>query len=997
MKTGKLKIPGCRIFSGARYLAIMVLLSIIGFIFPVVSSFAATSSCYYYSLDMNNADTVDGAARYDTTGGGSGRPALIGFKKSWTATKRLPFKIGPGRVRVYTSQIMSGRDKKHIVTIGRQTCEVFLSKELNKYHQSELVFDLKEATDQVVFRSENAEGKDGQMIWYNTIFTNDPDWKYIQREKNKWQLFHQPAIPPNPKGNLVPNSGFEEGITGWDVTPYRSCVMMKPSLLNARAAHGNYSLDAGKMLFSSRWFVLKGGLKYALSLFVCDENQESLTVRVESLSQDENVRKIAEFNTGDAVSSPVKGWKRLVASFETLSEDQVFDGQYRISFEKVKMADKETKDLKEGGKADLPLLVDSIQIVEGSDKPYGFFGGLEANFISPVTQGIFNIGEPSKIQFNLCLSPGVEVKKCAFIVYDYFDRVVQEERSIDLENSKVSFQKEIPFNTGRAGFFRVRTQIDYALDGQTKSRCKDFFYNVVHLQKPLENQREKSLIGTFYVKAPEGPYSYADIARRFGFFEFNTLGHQLMRWGANMSKSSSAEKPEYDWRAADREIEAFRSAGISIDVEFHVADGGYQPPKIFQLPKDAKVDFFQLNGTRHKGEKFKASAWLDYVRQFASRYKGKISKYVIEDEPKYYFSNEEYARFYLATHKAIKEVDPAVPVFFDAYIADISMIKALDAITGNKAHEYMDGIHAYLDSNHSGLVSNKAALEFRKWLQDHKMSLVTATCYSNACSYDDESPTGLPFQLPERDAEARSIQFLLDGVVWGQSKCFYYYYGVHPGWSNGGTVFDDMGRVKPVFHFYSAANHLICGFTKTESIDDFENFRIGLVETAPNKGVMIIYSVDGKIYDFKLKTTAVASVLDGFGNPVDGWKQEDGVSYHVSQHPLYLVLDDLAALRGNIRKIQFKEKLPVKIVCSKSKEGIVMAKISISSNAPLSAEMETAADIFNPDKKRQVSFKKTSDTSYSVEIPMLETPKVLRLRLATNFGDLSSEYPVIAE
>jgi hypothetical protein len=997
MKTGRLKIAGYRTFSAGKYLSVIALLSIISFIFPIASSSADTPAGYYYSLDMNNVDTVEGASRYDTTAGGNGRPALIGFKKSWSASKRLPFKIGPGRVRVYTSQIMSGRDKKQIVTIGGQTREVLLSKELSQYHLAELVFDLEEATDQVSFRSENIGGVEGQMIWYNTIFTNDPDWKYIQREKNKWQLFHQPAIPSNLEGNLVPNSGFEEGITGWDVTPYRSCVMMKPSLLNAKAAHGNYSLDAGRMPFSSRWFVLKGELKYALSLYICEDNPVPISVRVESRTLDDNVQKIAEFNTTDATASSVKGWKRLVVGFGTLPDEQVFNGHYRLAFEKVKMTDNEMKDLKESGNADKPLLIDSVQIVEGNDKPYAPFGGMEANFISPVTQGIFNIGEPSRIQFNLYKKNGVDLKKCSFTVYDYFDRVVQGTRNIDCDKSKGSFQKEIPFNTGRAGFFRVRTQMEYTCDGQSKSRWNDFFYNVVHPVKPCENRRERSLLGAYYVKAPEGPYSYADIARRFGFFEFNTLGHQLMRWSANISKGATAEKPEYDWNSADREIEAFRSAGISITVTLHVANGSYQPPKIFQLPKDAKEDFFQLNGTRHKGEKFKASAWLDYVRQFASRYKGKISKYVIEDEPRYYFSNEEYARFYLATRKAIKEVDPAVPVFFDAYIADISMIKALDAITDNKAHEYMDGIHAYLDSNHSGLVSKKAALEFRKWIQAHKMSLVTATCYSNACRHDDENLTGIPFQDPERDSEARSVQYLLDGVIWGQSNCFYYYYGVHPGWANGGTIFDDLGRVKPVFHFYSAANHLIGGFTKTESVDDFENFRIGLIETAPNKGAMLIYSVDGKIYDFKLKGAGVASVLDGFGNPVDGWKQEDWVSYYVSQHPLYLLLDDLDAVRKNLGAIQFKEKLPVNVVCSKSQEGIVRAKISISSNAPLSAEMETAANIFNPDKKRKVSFVKISDTSYSLEIQMLEIPKTLRLRLATNFGDLSAEYPVTTE
>ncbi len=995
----KLKIPACKIFSLRKYFTfIQFLLALSVGIFPFAASSADTPSDYYYNLDMNNVDTVEGATRYDTTAGGNGKPALIGFKKSWSASKRLPFKIGPGRVRVYTSQIMSGRDKKQIVTIGGQTREVLLSKELSQYHLAELVFDLEEATDQVSFRSENVAGVEGQMIWYKTIFTNAPDWKYFQRGKDKWGILYQPAIPKNPAGNLVPNSGFEEGLTGWDVTPYRSCVMMKPSLLNAKAAHGNYSLDAGKMQFSSRWFVLKGGLKYSLSLFLCDENTEPLTISVETRSsQDDSVKKIAEFNTKDAGSSSVKGWKRLAAGFETLPDEQVLNGHYRIAFEKVKMPDTEMKYLKEGGKADKPLLIDSVQIVEGDDKPYGPFGGIEANFISPVTQGIFNIGEPSSIQFNLYKKNGVELKKCSFTIYDYFDRVVQGTRNIDCDNSKESFHKEMPFNTGRAGFFRVRTQMEYTCDGQFRSRWNDFFYNVVHPVKPRENRREKSLLGAYYVKAPEGPYSYADIAGRFGFFEFNTLGHQLMRWNANISKGATAEKPEYDWNSADREIEAFRSAGISITVNFHVSNNSYQPPKIFQLPKDAKQDFFQLNGTRHGGEKFKASAWLDYVKQFVSRYKGKIGKYVVEDEPESYFTKEEYARFYLATYKTIKEADPAVPVFFDAYTAKLPMIKALDAITDNKAHEFMDGVHAYLDNNHSGLVSNKAALEFRKWLHVHKMPLVTATCYSNACRHDDENPTGIPFQDPERDSEARSVQYLLDGVIWGQSNCFYYYYGVHPGWANGGTIFDDLGRVKPVFHFYAAANHLIGGFTKTESIDDFDNFRIGLVETAPNKGAMLIYSVDGKIYDLKLKAAGISAVLDGFGNPVDGWKREDGVSYHVSRHPLYLLLDDLDAVRKNVGAIQFKEKLPVKVVCSKSKDGIVRAKISISSDAPLSAEMETAVNVFNPDKKRRVSFVKISDTSYSLEIPMIETPKTLRLNLATNFGDISAEYPVSSE
>ena len=203
---------------------------------------------FTYTLSMPDVDTVKDARRIIT---GSNHEALIGFSGPWTAKKRLPFKIGPGRVRAYSRQYPEGGDRKQTITIGDQKYEAIVRGDHSRSHLAEYIFDLKEPTDLVTFRAEQADGKPGRKIWYTTTFTNDPNWKYMRMSKNnkgeKWAIKYQEAILENSLGNLLPNSGFEEGIAGWDITPYQSAVMVKPSLLNKKAAHGSYALDVGKM------------------------------------------------------------------------------------------------------------------------------------------------------------------------------------------------------------------------------------------------------------------------------------------------------------------------------------------------------------------------------------------------------------------------------------------------------------------------------------------------------------------------------------------------------------------------------------------------------------------------------------------------------------------------------------------------------------------------------------------------------------------------------
>ncbi|GAG37243.1 unnamed protein product, partial [marine sediment metagenome] len=239
-----------------------------------------------------------------------------------------------------------------------------------------------------------------------------------------------------------------------------------------------------------------------------------------------------------------------------------------------------------------------------------------------------------------------------------------------------------------------------------------------------------------------------------------------------------------------------------------------------------------------------------------------------------------------------------------------------------------------------GRVSRKAAQPLRQWVRKHNIPVVTVTHYSGACRLDSKKVEGDPYYFDLRDRETRSVQYPLDGVIWGQSNCFYYYYGAHPGRGRGSFIFDEFGRVKPLFHFYAAANHLIGGHSGTESIDDFVDFRVGLVRMRGKKGMAVLYSVDGKIYDFSLDAAGISGVLDGLGNPVKRWRKDGRVQYHVSRHPVYLAVEDIETVRRNIRNIRFEDKLPVRFKYSIHPAGILQVRAIINCRTPLKAEVE---------------------------------------------------------
>jgi len=957
----------------------------------------AAPRTFSYRLRMDQVDSVEGARVYHR--GQAWRPAIMG-NPPWTAVKHLPFRVGPGTVRVYTHRYRVQGDVRQTITLGDQTRSAIIKKTDDRYHTPEMVFELTEPTDRLKVHVEAVDPTQKfRTIWYHLTLTNDPRWVYVKgtrsgNPRNTIQFIKAPAFENLPAGNLVPNSGFEEGVRFWEAQPYRSAVMAKPLLLHENAAQGAFALDVAPIDIRSRDFVIRPGRTYRLSFCVAQDNPAPAQVALEAKDARGNYVTVQSFTAeGEGEPCGAAGWRRHRFLVQSPPEEKMPKGLCRLRL---------TAEPPEAA-ADKPVLIDAIQLNEAhfaEPLPYGPHRGLEANFVSPTTQNVCEVGKPSGTRFNLQAGEGVQVRRIAYTVYDYFDDVVQAERQLEAAGP---FPRDVALPTDRAGFHRVRTRIDTVRDGRQQTLWKEFLYNVLRPVAARKDRREWSLLGAYYVYRPLGPCSYAEIARAFGFYEFNTLGNQIARWIQNVDKKASTpDKLVYDWSGADAHVEAFREAGIHIACQLHLSSGGYGIPKQAKVAGGEPGTYYEFNGSRagRMGKKpedrrFSKAMWLDYVRTFARRYRGKFGKYVIEDEPVFYFSPPEYARFYLDTYKAIKEIDPDVPVFFDMYIAkNTRFMDALDELTDGKAAQYMDGLHGYLDSMHSGKVSAKAAMPMRTWIRDHKVPLVTVTCYSGARRLDTAAPTGRPFYLDDRDYEHPSAQYLLDGVVWGGSNCFYYYYGAHTGKDGGIYIFDQFGRVKPLFHFYAAANYLLGGHHGTESLNDWENLRVGIVDKGRNTGVAVLYSVDGKIYDFTLPAAGVGQVRDALANPVEARRVDGTVRHHVSCKPVYLELTDLKAARQSLKKLQFAEKIKIDVRYGVHPTGVLKAQLRLRCDEPLVAEM-AVPDVFDITKTHRVTAQKGkgAHSEWYLDLPILERPdrplkREVRVQIHTNFGDL---------
>lgn len=815
----------------------------------------------------------------------------------WSAEKRVEKKIPAGDYRIYI-RVYPFSVHRYTVTIGKDSAFLDLDTGKENFHHSgyhEMRIKVTEPSDLVKFSCRRLTDKASKSVWYETVITNDravvyyPGFRGGTRKSNKLRRLESAEHAPS--GNLIPNSGFEEGLNFWMSAPYRLGRTVREFQLNDRkAAHGTVSLDLAGQPVQSDYLGLKPGQEYTLSFYA--DGPVRATVSCEKMDLNREQLLFTLQNPGGNGK-----WKRVSGSFKVPGLP-ISSGRIRIRFAAGKKTARGEK-----------IHIDSIQCEPGKKaSDYAPVNGITAGLVSKTFEQIFPLGKKASARFCLYAASGIKTGQAELAVYDYFDRKITEKN--------ISTDSEVTLPSDRAGFFRAVVSVPYSSGGKVRSAFSEFRYNIVHETKPL-TEREKSLFGVYLVNAPVPDYGYAESLRKFGFREMNTLGSQVMRWLANTDKKSTQDNVIYKWAAADREIEKLRAAGLNTVCNFHIATGSdYAPPKWALCPPDAPQDsYYEIKGRASGYARVSKKAWLKYLKDYAARYKGKISKYVLEDEVGYYFrSLADYCRFYLDSRAAIRSVDPDTPVFFNAFTQGTQCMKALNEVTGGQAEKHLDGIHAYVESLHWGKASATAQPDFRRFLQKHRIPLVTATCFS--------SFTRLPAILDEngvpracRNMEFQPVQYFYDGIIWGNSRCHYFYYGVMPGEDWGCFVFDSAGRINPGLHSYSAANKILGNYRQVRSIDSFPNFRIGIADLEDGRKLAILYSMDGRFYSSDIP--GVKKIYDCFGNPV-----KDAVT---GPYPVFFELEK----EPDWTKAKFREFLQFRTAFEETANG-VMLRLSIS-------------------------------------------------------------------
>lgn len=942
---------------------------------PVRCTASELEHIFSYELKMCDVDTISGARKYPDK-----RPSSIGFGKEWTATKKLPYKIGPGPIRIYIRTFPEQVDTTYTITIGDQSGSVTIPSDgYSQYHKAEIKLNLNKSSDLIKFHSSNENEQKARSIWYETFITNDPAWKYYEnkrRGKVENKLKYDAPTTSIGTVNLLGNSGFEEGIRHWAFSTYKSNTAVKPLMLvDGKSAHGNYSINIGAKKIISDWIQLKPSKEYNVSFYFYVANIIPLVATIEYQTPDNKIKKLCDLRTDKSDEKVKQKWLRAEKTF-SIPNSAITSGRIRISFEPSNITEHS-------------ILIDSVQIV-ANEKPLPYIpnNGLEANIISPRFQAIYNINEKANVVLNLYRQAEVRVETCKLYGYDYFDRKLWF-REIQLSSDKQSISVVTELPTENAGLHRIVSEISYQVNGKKKLKYSQFLYNVIHPYVPLLGS-EKSLFGGYYTNAPFGPLSYGESINQFGFMEFNSLGHHFMRWRSNVTRDSTKDNIKYNWENADHEVKGFLTTGINLTCNLHLTSAGsYGAPEwAITTNEEDGSKYYNIRGRQSKYVKVSRALWLDYVRTLVERYKGEINKYVIQDEPEYYFESlEDYARFYLDTREIVKSADPKARVFYNGFCYPWKFVKALSNVTAGEPERYMDGIHAYLSSQHAGKVSSTAEPEFRKWLNKFNIPLVTATCFSPANRLDCLLINDEDFSfLEQRNKELTSIHYFFDGIVWGGARCHYYYYGAMPGQDKGAYIFDSTGRIKPVFHYFSAANKLIGNFRKVESIDTYKDFRIGLVDKGNNRGLIIMYSVDGRIYDFNIPGEIAGKATDALGNTLSG--------NYCSPYPTFIETDNLALASKNLKQISFKEKISFDWTFSNSKQGLVLNLNLICDEDPKAL---TLIDSQSKDKKLIVKTLAAGKNRYCLEIPLYETASIafkrkIKIPIATKWGDIYPEF-----
>jgi hypothetical protein len=287
------------------------------------------------------------------------------------------------------------------------------------------------------------------------------------------------------------------------------------------------------------------------------------------------------------------------------------------------------------------------------------------------------------------------------------------------------------------------------------------------------------------------------------------------------------QRGNYVWY--DSQIEALRSEGFNI-----VGNLGLAPPWAGRT--DSMTVTYQAGWTNAFPRD--TSEWKDYISQTVSHYKGTIHYWEIWNEPwgKLFFDGtpKEYVELLAIAYRTIKSVDSASVVIGGCFAPGSD--DWTNAVLADHGLDFMDAVsyHDYWDSSGVDVSLNDSMPQVVNYVEHLRAAMET---YRGAKpllmteggvrspAFDSWIPNGY-FTEDARSAAATLVKGFAEMLEAGVDKVFYYFTGYDNGASpwyssmtNGSTVLLDYdGRPKPTMMAYSAMATLVDGSIPSESV-----------------------------------------------------------------------------------------------------------------------------------------------------------------------------------
>ncbi|MCM8769808.1 MAG: cellulase family glycosylhydrolase, partial [Candidatus Omnitrophica bacterium] len=431
------------------------------------------------------------------------------------------------------------------------------------------------------------------------------------------QVFLHPFLHSDVSGNVLENSSFEVGLSGWGKR-YGTPNFLDNENLSLEAAHGKYSLRLPvrvKSGLESKLYRLAPDQTYTLSFSAKADQPLSLTAAVYGLSDDLKNYSQAGLSQSFRLSSQ---WQRFAVTGKLIGRPGYL---YTVVFDT-------------SSQAPGTIWLDAVCLKVSEEASYQPKEAVTIGCLGTVAGNIYYENEPANVRILIYKPTGLGKIRLAYQVTDYWGKLTdQGQKEVNLTSSHQEIF--LPIKTEKRGIFRL-----LVVSEESQS---ELIYSVLpgnqHLHKPYPE-------GTLGVDTGFDLKTLQVLKRaNFNWLITKSLG----RW-----YNLEPEKGRYVFD--EESLKNAQKAAMSVLIQFLNPDWGAQ--------KWLQPFWKPAGGAAWKQENKSAfmSAWEEFLFQTVKRYRSYVNYWEIWNEPNCTFTGEEYGELLKRAATAIRKADPKAKI-----------------------------------------------------------------------------------------------------------------------------------------------------------------------------------------------------------------------------------------------------------------------------------------------------------------------------------------------